>query len=416
MKKILLATAIVFLISSLAPAQQPDHLSRLRQNMHYPYPQILNKNDAKAYTIKLDSITSEQFCLSWTYNAQGQIVEEVFRDKFDPATYNWREVASFDSAGNIIRIDMYYWDVDDWVNSAYLEFEYNALGQRTQRINVNNFDGTWTIGGKGFYTYTASGKLSQYLQQINMGSYYEDITRDDYYYAPDDKLEKVVYFYYQAVWDTSQKVIITYTGDLVESYSEYLYNAGVWENSAKFQWFYSGANNASHRDYFLASTPSTWSGVQDRYEYRYDTTASAAEILFPLTSSYFANDYQWFTMNHKRTEQDWWTTDVNTQVFSFVETQYYHYSSAANLGVNAPDAVAEMEVYPNPATEAFSVRLPSKYGTWNLVMTDMTGKTVKTSNVVAGQEMSVSDIPAGCYFIILSDKDGVAGRTKLIIE
>lgn len=414
--KIFMTTAILLMTGSLVSAQQHNHVSNLRQNRLYPHHQIINKSDAKTYTTKLDSITSGIFCLSWTYNAQGQIVEEVFHDKFDPTTYSWREVASFDSVGNIIRIDIYSWKVDDWFNSAYLEFEYNALGQRIQRINVNYYGGTWTIGGKGFYSYTASGKLSQYLQQINMGGTFEDITRDEYYYAPDDKLEKVVYFYYQAGWDTTQKSIITYTGDLAENYTEYLYDAGVWENSTKYQWFYSGANNATQRDYFLASTPSTWSGVQDRYEYRYDETTSAAEILFPLTSSYFAYDYQWFTMNHKRTEQDWYTTDVNTQVFSFVQTEYYHYSPVDNLGVTTPDAVAEVEVYPNPATEAFSVRLPSKYGEWSLMMTDITGKTVITSSVVAGQEISVSEFPAGCYFIILSDKDGVAGRTKLIIK
>ncbi len=81
---------------SLVSAQQLNHVSNLHQNRHYPQHQIMNKSDASAYTLKLDSITSGQFCLSWTYNDQGQIVEEVFRDKFDPITYNWREVASFD--------------------------------------------------------------------------------------------------------------------------------------------------------------------------------------------------------------------------------------------------------------------------------------------------------------------------------
>lgn len=320
------------------------------------------------------------------------------------------------TAGNIIRIDCYYWNVDHWFNSAYLEFEYNELGQRTQRINVNYFGGTWTIGGKGFYSYTPSGKLSQYLQQINMGSYYEDLTKDDYFYTPDDKLEKVVYFYHQATWDTTVKHIITYTGDLAESYTEYIYDAGVWENSTKYQWFYSGVNNATNRDYFLASSPSSWSSVQDRYQYRYDENTSAAEILFPLSSSFFAYDYQWFTMNHKRTEQDWYTTDVNTQQFVFVETQYYHYSPVGNVGVTTLDADADVEIYPNPASETFSVRLPSKYGELSLMMTDITGKIIKTSSVISGQEISVSEIPAGCYFIIVSDKNGVAGRNKLIIK
>lgn len=418
MKKIFLATVILLFSGSLVYAQQLNHANILRQYMRIPHHQIINNSDAKSYTTKLDSITSQLFCLSWTYNNAGQIVEEVFRDNFDPNSYSWREVSSFDSSGNVIRIDMYYWNNGNWINSAYLEFEYNELGQQITSTNVNNFGGTWTIGGKGFYTYTASGKLAQYLQQINMGGTYEDLTRDDYYYSPNDKLEKVFYFYNQSGWDTTIKSIVTYTGDLVETYSEYLKENGFWENSTKYEWFYSAANNATQRDYFLQNTPTTWSSVQDRYEYLYDDNTNAANILFPFSSSYFSYDYEWFTMNNKRTEQDWYTIDVNTWAFMFVETQYYHYSPVQNLGVPVTDDNTELKIYPNPATESFSIQLPATEtsSAWNLVITNMTGKVVKTVSVITGEEISVNDIPAGCYIVILSDKNGMTSSAKLIVK
>ncbi|MDD3789688.1 MAG: T9SS type A sorting domain-containing protein [Petrimonas sp.] len=416
MKKII-AIAILIMAGSLVSAQKRDHLNDLRQNRIHPYYHIDNQNDAKLYTMKLDSITSPIYTLSWKYNAQGKIAEEIFDDKFDPEGYSWREAAVFDENGNITRINMYGWNNGNWFHSAYVEYEYNELGQRITRTNANYFGGTWQIGGKGYYTYTASGKLAQYLQQIYWGGTFQDLTKDVYFYDANDKLEKVVYFYSeQGVWDTTIQTIVGYTGDLVESYSEYVKDGGVWENSTKYQWFYSGGNDPVKREYYLASSPTTWSSTQDRYEYRYDQATNANQILFPWESSYFAYDYEWFAMEHKRTEQDWSTTDVNTQQLMFVFTEYYHYSSADNIGITTPDAIAEVTVYPNPATETFSISLPSEYDALSLMMTDITGKIVKTTGVIAGQPVSVSDMPAGCYFITLSDKDKIVGRSKLIIK
>lgn len=121
-------------------------------------------------------------------------------------------------------------------------------------------------------------------------------------------------------------------------------------------------------------------------------------------------------MNHKRTDQDWYTINMNDGLLTFIETQTYHYSSASSLGMSNPEAMQEVSVFPNPATDAVRIQLPQQSGPLNMVMTDLTGKVVKSEKLVSGQSISVSGLPAGCYFVVLSDDNGVVGRTKFIRE
>lgn len=416
MKKIIFTLVLASLLGSMASAQSFSHQSDLLYRHPNPLQQDLNLRGGKSWTTKLDSVTSETFSLSWTYNAQGQITRELFIDKFDPE-YSWKEEPVFDSAGNIIRNNIFSYINNAWENTAYEEFEYNALGQRTQRINVNFFSGTWQVGGKGFYTYNADGKLTQYLQQLHVGSgNFEDLNRDNYYYDASGKLEKGLYFFYNAGWDSTYKDIVTYTGDLVSSYLSMELNAGSWENISKFNWIYTAANNAQQRDYFLPSGSSTWSSTQDQYQFRYDEATDASGILFPMASSYYGSDFQWFLMNHKRTDQDWYTINLNDGLLTFIETETYHYSPATNLGLSNTEAMPEVRVFPNPATDAVRIQFATQSGNVNMVMTDVTGKIVKAEELVPGQRISVSELPAACYFVVLSDDNGIVGRTKFIRE
>jgi len=76
--------------------------------------------------------------------------------------------------------------------------------------------------------------------------------------------------------------------------------------------------------------------------------------------------------------------------------------------------LAMASVYPNPVVDSFNVNLSSKFNAneVSVVVTDMTGKVVKTFG--AAESYNVSDLAAGVYVVKITD--GKLTETKKIIK
>ena len=86
----------------------------------------------------------------------------------------------------------------------------------------------------------------------------------------------------------------------------------------------------------------------------------------------------------------------------------------ACTGIQQIESRATLAAYPNPA--ANSIHLSNPSGTGNLIITDASGKTVKSILITeVNQEIPVSDLARGLYFLNLFS-EGTSLSAKVILE
>ncbi len=79
--------------------------------------------------------------------------------------------------------------------------------------------------------------------------------------------------------------------------------------------------------------------------------------------------------------------------------------------------LSEIQVYPNPATDVLTVDLGAVTQTIQIQFIDAVGRVVKTESISGDQnQLDISDLNQGMYFISLSSADGVQRIEKLVKE
>ncbi|MGK0436510.1 MAG: hypothetical protein ACJAX0_000747 [Flavobacteriales bacterium] len=79
--------------------------------------------------------------------------------------------------------------------------------------------------------------------------------------------------------------------------------------------------------------------------------------------------------------------------------------------------LSEIQVYPNPATDVLTIDLGAVTQTIQIQFIDAVGRVVKTESVTSSEnQLDISDLNQGMYFISLSSADGVQRIEKLVKE
>ena len=79
--------------------------------------------------------------------------------------------------------------------------------------------------------------------------------------------------------------------------------------------------------------------------------------------------------------------------------------------------LSEIQVYPNPATDVLTIDLGAVTQTIQIQFIDAVGRVVKTESISGDQnQLDISDLNQGMYFISLSSADGVQRIEKLVKE
>lgn len=73
-------------------------------------------------------------------------------------------------------------------------------------------------------------------------------------------------------------------------------------------------------------------------------------------------------------------------------------------------------IYPNPTDNSITVKLPIKFSSCTLQIIDLQGRVVKTETLSGNsQAITTDNLPGGVYQLIISSKDKLLGREKLVV-
>jgi hypothetical protein len=66
----------------------------------------------------------------------------------------------------------------------------------------------------------------------------------------------------------------------------------------------------------------------------------------------------------------------------------------------------DVSVYPNPATENIFVSLNSNVKTAQVIISNLSGKTLISTEVTADNKLDVSSLPMGMYLLTIATNNG----------
>lgn len=101
-------------------------------------------------------------------------------------------------------------------------------------------------------------------------------------------------------------------------------------------------------------------------------------------------------------------TQVNT-------TSNYAYARIANTGASVTDLMAQVKVYPVPATDVVNIDLPMSYNAASVDFVDMTGASLLSKNLHGkSAAVNISKLDAGSYYMLFT-VDGTSFSKKIVV-
>lgn len=380
---------------------------------------------AQCLLLKKMSSSFDKIEFSYAFDQQGQkyySIGEIYTD-YDYPEYNYKTDFIYDSNLNMIKTNTYSWKDNQWFNSCYEEFEYDSLGRRTLRINANDFGSGFVIGGKGYYSYNNQGQLVEYLQNIHRGNdVYENINKIEYYYEGNKFVRTIDYYYSSGQW--TEPFYGDYVYDTVSNlrvgFLNYLFyeDLNTTELQTKYEWTRSANNKVAQRDYYRASSSTTWSNISlDRYEFRYDESNSKYPI-YPTITDFKAPWEEWFVAQvngnpNVLTTHKWSTEDQNTGNLTYIFDVTYHYDQVT-IGLNdAQRNDINISIYPNPTKDKIIIDCLTPLSNSIVKVYNSLGKEVMSQNL-SKTEINLSSLSQGLYLINIISNGKIIKQEKIV--
>lgn len=349
-------------------------------------------------------------------------VGEVYTD-VDFPEFNYKTDFIYDSNMNMIKANTFSWVNNQWFNSCYEEFEYDSLGRKTIRVNANDLDSGFVIGGRGYYTYNEQGQLVEYLQKIHKGNdVYEDLNKIIYVYD-NNKLVKTIDYY-----NSFGQWVEPYVGEhIYDSQTnlrvglmnyEYYEDIDMKDFQTKYAWTRSSSNKVAQRDYYRASSSTTWATrSSDKYEFLYDETTNRYPI-YPTVTDYKAQWEEWFVSDvmgnpNVLTIHSWWTEDNDTGILNYILDATYHYEQVT-IGLNdAERNDINISIYPNPTKDKINIDCSAPLSNSIVKVYNSLGKEVM-SQKLNGSEVNLSSLSQGLYLINVISNGKIVKQEKIV--
>jgi|GEM_PF-3857551 len=342
-----------------------------------------------------------------TMDGAGNITERTY-NMWDNANANWkaqgRDLYIYNAQNKLVSMQYQPWStaMNNWGNDTLYEFTYDTATSKLAFIEGKTWNDTgnyWNVSFRYAYNYDVNGDIfSETLQSWSPSDLsYKNVSRYKYTYNNGNMINATYQDWNTGLsnWANNQQMVYTYngSGDLTESTVQNWNNAlNMWQNDVKYAYTHDGNGNT------LTETKMTWGGSAytntDRVSLTYNNNNQPLTI---MTDS-------WDGLN--------WANNANSVAYDL----YYEEL------LSVPEVTAfETKIYPVPASNQFTVELNSKNAeTVTMTLFDVQGRAVKQwKNQVSGQfaaQISVSELPAGSYWLKIQGQNAVSTKPVVVIR
>jgi len=350
-----------------------------------------------------DRLSSDRYeAKHFWYDAQGRII--AIKDSVGDYTLSIDSM-TYDASDRVIRIDGYQYFADEnvWKHVYYVNYQYDANGNMTQRTNFNSF-GTSNFEQGGVYDYQYDNQNRLVHHVLYLGNYTTLIETGDYFYntAGQCFLEKYMQGY--GTLDSSLKITYSYNAEGRKSAkTQYYYDGYGWDPGSTDLYLYDSYGNCIEH-----SVQTSEGEYSDRRFYEYNTSIPSSEVIMPY---YIPELYlpEAFDDAHIRTLEHWYTWDADHVLQYVCDYAYLYNGLVVGLDTREEQSVS---VYPNPSNGLFYV-LGETIS--HAAVYDLMGRFVTKTNPV-DNHIDLTSCPDGLYVVKMITDDGRALQRKIVVS
>lgn len=321
-----------------------------------------------------------------------------------------KDSITYDAANNPIKLDRYQLLEGAWAHVSYIEYTYDANGNRLSRSNYNSFGGpVFTLGGVYNYYYE-NNRLANWELLFGGTDLVEVCTLT---YNEDGLLieELAQDTWSSGTMEDSWKIVYQYNSDgTLHTSAQSFWSGASWDVAGSEWFFYDDNKNCIKWDHKIGTT------VTNRNEYEYDLDYTVEQLVLPYNPESDSETGRLVEMENMVTLRKWYTED-NLGELVYVCDYIYDYDFIGTVGVSDHTFNADnLRMYPNPAADVVAFASDNAIIT-DIQVLDTTGKAVLKASNLNNKETSidVSNLQSGVYFMRLSTSRGMVTE-KLVVQ
>lgn len=287
-----------------------------------------------------------------------------------------RQVYTYDAAGNLTKIEYFFWNVSQFDIQAESNFEYDANNNLTLESYVSD---------------PIANPITESLDSM-------------FYDASNNLIRMISYNWSGSALEVQSESLMTYSGNEIDNLQLYEANSSQLEWTYDLHYTHSGGMPASIDAFSVTGgVPSTSADIEISYTYNSDNQLS-------LHEAYLLGDL--LSMQEYIYDAEGFVEKIEFSDFDFASSSLYisqvrnfYYQSTADLTETSAIATT---VYPNPTSDFISVEADAHIERVTVLATD--GKMLITQK---GSDVDVSHLTPGAYLINVTTSKG-SSQTRFI--
>ncbi len=360
---------------------------------------------------------------TYSYDDAGRITEEIEQEA-QTDIYLSRNSYSYDYFGNIIEDVNYTRGVEEWIPAGGSKSEYllNVNGEVVGVIGKIIMDGEWINKTKTEYILNANAVpigMQTYNWTGTDWELYGKTVNITWHNWQKRQIAGYTFQYLQdGFWTNGERYFAQYNGN------SYIGEFETWQNT---QWEYTKREVYSKTVNEEILTLGSWNGagwvMEERYTTKYDGRGNQTKMEFATWSPFeWLIELEFFfdlTYNESIDVTElvirYRDPDITepANISKLVFSSFLHFETT---GVENVNVLENVEVYPNPVTSVFNIKINDKSATEFAVnIVNLAGQTIFSGNY-STPSISVNTelLPGGMYLLNIKSSEGKIYNSKFM--
>ncbi|WP_417368614.1 T9SS type A sorting domain-containing protein [Gelidibacter japonicus] len=391
---------------------------------------------------KLLTLTTTIFlCLVHTLHSQESLdykIIESYNSFLDSYSLSEKEEYTYNTNGQLIKAERYFWDSTAWAINSRDEFEYDANGNLTERTFAtwNSTTNQWINNYKDVNTYLSNEIIGQTGYEWEGGDWEPDYKTDMIYVA--NRIENFNSFDWNGTqWIDSERGVVSYnlgrisgttteefvsntwspyektvytrnaSGRILEVTSQ-MWNGADWDNDEKEGFTLDASGNRLSETYSDSDDGTTWE-LYSKIDYTYNTSVLMSNYLEPFSvGSYFYDlGVEDFPHHNKVTSSV--ESEHNGTAWEISSKTTYYYSDDT-MGLNDLSNSNFVTLYPNPAKNTLNIKLKDQIDA-QASLYDVNGRLILEQKLQAiNTPLNIESLQSGMYVLKIATENSFATK------
>ncbi|RYZ49537.1 MAG: T9SS type A sorting domain-containing protein [Sphingobacteriales bacterium] len=299
---------------------------------------------------------------------------------------------------------------------------YDANDHLVKAVTLMEDMGVWDTTMVRHFVYNAQGRVSRDSARMYFGGMAIDFLKYEYTYDPSGKLTALrSYMGFTGSWMENARITLGWNGQ--GRVSTITTEEGGMGGFTVISFDSLGYNTAGNLITYRLTREADQNGLQVNKAYNTLHVNSAGMpdtgYAYRYTSTgWDLEEKSWIVYNSYQNPETKTITRLNLDgsIYEQEKKKYYYELFNTTTAVDDVTNAGQFTVYPNPASESIRIKSDASHAGGRLYIMNTAGQTLRNEPYPGTTPVRIADMPAGQYFIIIKDEQGVLKHRQSFIK